>query len=64
MTNFPSSPILVTLKMQALVSSKNLFLQKPHGIVSEESIASMFKVKRIIMLGTTLAVTKQLRFLQ
>jgi hypothetical protein len=33
--NVPTSPILVTLMMEALCSSESRFLQEPHGVTSQ-----------------------------
>jgi hypothetical protein len=33
----PSSPILVTLMMEALSSPKRRFLQEPHGVTSQKT---------------------------
>jgi hypothetical protein len=33
----PSSPILITLKMEALNSPKRRLLQEPHGVVSQNT---------------------------
>jgi hypothetical protein len=33
----PSSPILVTLMKEALSSSKNQFLQEPHGVTLQKT---------------------------
>jgi hypothetical protein len=33
----PSSPILVTLMMEALSSSKRRFLQEPHGVIPQKT---------------------------
>jgi hypothetical protein len=33
----PSSPIPVALMMEAIRSSKNLFLQEPHGVTSQKA---------------------------
>jgi hypothetical protein len=35
--NVPSSPILVTLMMEVLSSSKRLFLQELHGVTSKKT---------------------------
>jgi hypothetical protein len=35
--NVPNSPILVTLMMEALSSSKSRFLQEPHGVTSQKT---------------------------
>jgi hypothetical protein len=35
--NVPSSPILVTLMMEALSSPKRRFLQEPHGVTSQKT---------------------------
>jgi hypothetical protein len=34
---FPSSPVLVTLMMEALSSSATRFLQEPHGVTSQKT---------------------------
>jgi hypothetical protein len=39
--NVPSSPILVTLMMEALDSSKRRFLQEPHGVTSQKTTSFM-----------------------
>jgi hypothetical protein len=36
--NTPSSPILVSLMMEALCSSETSVLQEPHGIISQMTI--------------------------
>jgi hypothetical protein len=33
----PSSPILVTLMMEAIRSSETRFLQEPHGVTSQKT---------------------------
>jgi hypothetical protein len=35
--NVPSSPILVTLSMETLTSSKSRFLQQPRGVTSQKT---------------------------
>jgi hypothetical protein len=37
MADTPSSPIVVTLVMEALRSSKRRFLQDPHGVTSQKT---------------------------
>jgi hypothetical protein len=39
----PNSPILVTLMMEALSSSKRRFLQEPHGVTSQKTTFSEWK---------------------
>jgi hypothetical protein len=57
----PSSPILVTVMMEALRSSKTLFLQEPHGVTSQKMACFMVTAVKTSKLTTFLMFSRYLQ---
>jgi hypothetical protein len=66
---FPSSPILVTLMMEALISSETSVPKEPHGLTSQKTpffIATAVKTSNLtlIFMAVIVTVTKSLKSLK